>query len=291
MAVGEERADDLKARRAPGRTTTMGIAGFLTFCLLVGAVVLVWNARQPAGCTGGALSCLTAADWGTFIAGVFAPVAFIWLVAAVSIQSQELAEQREELRLTRLEFAENREVMRQQADEARKQAELIDVQTNILKRQDESRQQEGLKQKFADEIQALADLINFNLSDVPLIAGHGKGGEVRETFFNKGAWSADTFILEFEHHLRVPLKDFSIERGAHINPNALRMIELATETSEDIVLLAASLGTAEKAKLERLRILRLAESLRRILADHAEYVATAGQRRVVDALLNRPAPQ
>lgn len=43
-------------------------------------------------------------EWGDFAAGAFAPLAFLWLVVAVVLQSSELREQREELRLTRQEF-------------------------------------------------------------------------------------------------------------------------------------------------------------------------------------------
>ena len=51
-------------------------------------------------------------SWGDFFAGVFAPLAFLWFLAAFSKQSQqlklqreELGLQREEMKLTRVEFA------------------------------------------------------------------------------------------------------------------------------------------------------------------------------------------
>ena len=49
------------------------------------------------------VSCRTTNELGDFLAGAFAPLAFIWLAGTVFIQSRELAEQREELRLTREE--------------------------------------------------------------------------------------------------------------------------------------------------------------------------------------------
>jgi hypothetical protein len=287
MVLDERRADDLRARRAPGRTATMRIAGFLTICLLAAAVVLIWNARQPVGCTGGPLSCLTAADWGTFIAGVFAPIAFIWLVAAVSIQSQELAEQREELRLTRLEFAENREVMRQQADEARKQAEFIGLQTDILKRQDDDRVRELQSERMAHDIQELADLICNNLSHVPLLIGEDDAGKKRHTLFPGLTRTRDNHILDFEAHLRQPVRDFGIVGEFGIDPHVLRMVELALQITERIIAVGSSMGAAEVVVLERLRLLRLAESLRTIVAANTAYVASAGTRKVVDALVNR----
>lgn len=72
-------------------------------------------------------------EWGDFAAGVFAPIAFVWLVVAVVLQSIELREQRKELALTRSEFKYNRDVMRAQAEEAKNQANYMLEQTNILK--------------------------------------------------------------------------------------------------------------------------------------------------------------
>lgn len=63
-----------------------------------------------------------------FIAGIFAPLAFFWLVAAVMIQSDELKLQRDEI-------AENRQVMKEQAKASEAQAEFIRVQTDLLREQ------------------------------------------------------------------------------------------------------------------------------------------------------------
>ncbi len=52
---------------------------------------------------------------------------------AVILQSTELREQRRELTLTRKEFKHNRDVMQEQAKEAKNQADYILVQTNLLK--------------------------------------------------------------------------------------------------------------------------------------------------------------
>ncbi|MGN7958930.1 hypothetical protein [Agrobacterium radiobacter] len=71
-------------------------------------------------------------EWGDFAAGVSAPIAFVWLVVAVVLQSTELREQRRELSLTRDEFKHNRSVMKAQAKEAEKQAKFIEEQTKIL---------------------------------------------------------------------------------------------------------------------------------------------------------------
>ena len=99
--------------------------------------------------------CLTMNELGDFFAGAFAPVAFIWLVAAVLIQSQELRAQREELE-------QNREVMMAQAAEARKQAEYIGEQTELFKEEKRARDAEMAAQIFDASIGNLAMALRSN---------------------------------------------------------------------------------------------------------------------------------
>ncbi|WP_421423455.1 hypothetical protein [Agrobacterium rosae] len=68
---------------------------------------------------------------GDFLAGIFAPIAFIWVAVAVFIQSRELAEQRKELKLNRQEFVENRSVMKDQAKAAQAQVDAAEEQVAI----------------------------------------------------------------------------------------------------------------------------------------------------------------
>ncbi|MBY5623511.1 hypothetical protein [Rhizobium leguminosarum] len=92
--------------------------------LFAGVVLMGYLAKSPVSCTG-TFSCLTLDGWGTYLSGVFAPLAFFWLVATVWIQSRELGEQRQELALTRKEFEHNREVMKAQSDYVGAQTDIV----------------------------------------------------------------------------------------------------------------------------------------------------------------------
>ena len=110
--------------------------GLLTILWLAASGYLVWHSKaSTAGseCLS-SIPCLKPNEWGDLLAGLFAPIAFLWLVATVWIQSDELRLQREELALTRAEMKYTREVMKEQAEESRKQAEFVGTQTDILKR-------------------------------------------------------------------------------------------------------------------------------------------------------------
>lgn len=78
------------------------------------------------------LPCLSANELGDFLAGAFAPLAFLWLAATVLIQSKELAAQREELGMTRQEMQASVEQMRAQTqifqeEQDRKRQEIKDA--------------------------------------------------------------------------------------------------------------------------------------------------------------------
>ncbi|MDR6757196.1 membrane protein implicated in regulation of membrane protease activity [Mycoplana sp. BE70] len=65
---------------------------------------------------------------GDFTAGMFAPIAVIWLVAAVMTQRQELEEAREQSRLTQEQFAENQRVVDEQLKTINSQNALLRTQ-------------------------------------------------------------------------------------------------------------------------------------------------------------------
>ncbi|MEM7300913.1 MAG: hypothetical protein AAF468_07490 [Pseudomonadota bacterium] len=70
-------------------------------------------------------SCLTPNELGDFLAGASAPLAFVWLVIAVFIQSLELKAQREELEQTRIEVAASSKALEAQADHMREELNLV----------------------------------------------------------------------------------------------------------------------------------------------------------------------
>lgn len=86
--------------------------------------------------------CMTLNEVGDFLAGSFAPLAFIWLAFAVVLQSLELSLQRGELELSRNVAEESKEAIRAQAEEARRSAEearrsadYFNVQTKLMEAQ------------------------------------------------------------------------------------------------------------------------------------------------------------
>ena len=131
--------------------TTKRVAGLITAIWVVVVGTLIVHSESS-------LEALRLNELGDFLAGLFAPIAFVWLVAAVWIQSAELKEQRVELALTREEMNHQRQVMTAQAEESRKQAEYIGKQTDILEAEERRRLRQQADNVFDVRMQRIKDI-------------------------------------------------------------------------------------------------------------------------------------
>lgn len=108
------------------------------------SVWLISEGSRCEGASGGGLlptflSCMSPNEIGDTLAGIFAPLAFILLGAAVVIQSRELRAQQHEMAESREVFIEQRDLMAQQILEAKRSADLFGAQNEILKAQEAAR--------------------------------------------------------------------------------------------------------------------------------------------------------
>lgn len=89
---------------------------------------------------------------GDTLAGIFAPLVFIWIVVTVFIQSQSLSEQRRELVLTRQEMSLARKAEQDQLS-------VMRVQARILEDEKSSRDQDVARQYIAKWIRLISSTI------------------------------------------------------------------------------------------------------------------------------------
>jgi len=102
--------------------TTLGKVGIGISIVLVGAglaPILFVSAKD------GSFWLQNLGNLGQYLSGLFAPVAFIWVVIAVILQGRELELQREELKDTREVLNLQREEMKRAADETREQTRIM----------------------------------------------------------------------------------------------------------------------------------------------------------------------
>lgn len=101
------------------------------------------------------LGCRSVNELGDTLAGAFAPVAFLWLMGAVFIQSQELKAQREELDETQEVMRAQLQVSLQQVEETKASTELFKKQTEILEKEQRLREQKEADSDFDQRLSAL----------------------------------------------------------------------------------------------------------------------------------------
>ena len=167
------------------------------------------------------LACRSLNEFGDFLAGVFAPLALIWVAGAVYIQSQELAAQRTELELARVEARQTREVLKQQAEESRASTVYTGKQTKILAREQTLREQEKADRDFDRLlVQMMAGMnwlprlpgtcIGINGRPVNWGETEAEGQWTREpvSFFRELHWAADMALLEIEHNPEIRVASF-----------------------------------------------------------------------------------
>lgn len=79
---------------------------------------------------------------GDTFAGLFGSLAFVWIIVTVLLQGRELAAQREELKLTRLEVQEQRKATQEVANAQDAQVDLLRAQGEVLLEEQSFRREE-----------------------------------------------------------------------------------------------------------------------------------------------------
>lgn len=115
------------------------------------------------------LGCRSVNELGDTLSGAFAPVAFLWLMGAVFIQSQELKAQREELDETQEVMRAQLQVSLQQVEETRASTELFRKQTEILERDQRLRDQKSADEEFDKILEAIQMFIRKETKQGDLI--------------------------------------------------------------------------------------------------------------------------
>lgn len=225
------------------------------------------------------LACRPANELGDFLSGAFAPVAFLWLVAAVLIQAQELQAQRAELELTRQELADSREVMKEQAEQARnqavqaqRQADFIGEQTENLKRQAEDYYRERQDRIFDEALRALHKNVVSQLSNasykVPTT-----GGTVVGSFGNYRSMEPEQAIHEMRGALQNIDRSLSKLHTRETPAFPLAPIEALPDSLDKLIEMKNGLSLSHQIKFDSLGLLASREHARSIVDKRQRHAA------------------
>lgn len=150
-------------------------------------------------------------EFGDFLAGAFAPLAFLWLALTVWLQSREL-------RLQRKELQQNGEALRLQAEELRNSVEQLRKQTELRQADAQMREREKREQMFADGYERLSDTLLLALGFLSGIAITKKGHKTLRTHaklrFAEGAEGLAKVLNDQERDLKNILKLTGHDFGA-----------------------------------------------------------------------------
>ncbi|MDZ4086971.1 MAG: hypothetical protein U1E69_09225 [Tabrizicola sp.] len=206
----------------------------------------------------GAMECRRNVEWfldsspneiGDTIAGIFATLAFVWIVVTVFLQSAELAEQRDELSLTREELRLAREAQE-------KQLEVMEVQARIFEDEKRQRHENRAKEQLDLVLPWLAPRLAEYSNYATLTFKDGESSARARPVFSYGNWipkncGADDLMnicSEFERFARrLPLEfsDTSAEERAVFHSLSAQIkLDIAAATK-----LRDQLSEAEKFRL------------------------------------------
>jgi hypothetical protein len=194
---------------------------------------------------------------GDTLAGIFAPLAFIWIVVTVFLQSYELSEQRKELGLTREELQLAREAQQQQLGVMQKQAAIFEDEK---RRRDQHDSADYMNQLFKSLYVGISDITakgfnwkykvkNPNFGSPTVEVDLRNYSNLRETF-EEGALQT---IKDFRHIYAQVADNWD---GFLDKPDAMlkKDLILLVQTIDILLGLELKLSSGQSERLRRVRL-------------------------------------
>ena len=208
------------------------------------------------------------------MAGFAGTLAFIWIIVTVLLQSKELAAQREELRLTRLE-------MKAQSEASQDMAQAMTAQTKVFvdeqKQRDEGRAETLLDEMLKSFVFAVSESreqgVYWHFSDAPIDEEFGSNGEIHtRAIGNKSdeEIATDDAIVAIRRRLSGEYRalwdwihysvDYTVPRKSNVVPDLLSRIQSITELQNE-------LSPPQQERLNRFRLSEVSSALEDLLEE------------------------
>ncbi|WP_377191551.1 hypothetical protein [Ruegeria meonggei] len=209
---------------------------------------------------------------GDTLAGFAGTLAFVWIIVTVGLQSQELAEQREKLRLTRLEMKEQREATQDMARSMSAQARIFEAEA---RQRDEDRAEalfnENLRSFIVAINEASAKGLAWHFSNDVFYEDFITNGDVHSYYLGDQR-SADKTIDDAISHLRRRLcnthehlwellhtsVDYKLPARTNLVPDLIQKIET-------ILAMEDTLSSPQRERLSRMRLHEIKSDLGKLV--------------------------
>jgi hypothetical protein len=204
---------------------------------------------------------------GDTLAGFAGALAFVWLIVAVLIQGRELAAQRAELRLTRIEFREQRLA-------SQEMAKAMSAQAEIFQDEKRRRQEQRAEEELNERLRNLANLPNeISLPTWKVTTPHATGGAsvtqfgfLRDVAANEDPEKMSSYLLhamleDFRRLRHAMGSNAKVER-----PQRDDDIQILQDRLVGILGLTQSLSEAQRLRVERLKVKEAYETVQSVVA-------------------------
>lgn len=242
-----------------------------------------WGSQSCSGTKWDAFVSSSPNEVGDTLAGFAGALAFVWLIATVVLQGQELKEQREEFEKMALAQAE--------------QVKLMTAQGDIFR--DEQRQREEVRNerilsalfdKFMEMSKIHASENEFYSWLVRANASRLYDGEFHDTPVRryKGKLSADAYLREMQRaviEFSNDMEAFAKGRAEHDDVlfqcwkyGDLPVVEFEglIEVLREILKMSETVSAGQRIRIETLGVSRICDHLERVSSDVEEYVYWEG---------------
>ena len=200
---------------------------------------------------------------GDTLAGFAGALAFVWIIVTVLLQGQELAAQREELKLTRQEFAK-------MADSQRKQVELLVKQGEIFQEEQQQRAQLESGKYFNELLLTLRKFVTSNSIDWRYFdsnANQKRSISISNSF--PAVYSESDISIVMDTAIASLIKISNLPKGINItevHPPEYDEIYPLLETLSELEKVFNSLSRADKERYRNIKILEYISKLDNVLS-------------------------
>jgi len=198
---------------------------------------------------------------GDTLAGFAGALAFVWIIVTAWLQSQELAEQRKELRLTRLEMGEQRKASQ---DMARAMNIQADIFLDEQRQRDELRAEMLLNEKLRSLVVAISESgtqgLVWHYSNDIIDDEFGSHGEITSRSIGNPSdenKTIDEAMLALHRRLSGMYDDLwdllHMSVGASL-PKRTELISEIVKKAENIIAMKDDLSFPQQERLSRMRL-------------------------------------
>ncbi|MGR3761612.1 hypothetical protein ACUXV3_16010 [Roseobacteraceae bacterium NS-SX3] len=257
--MAEKSREPFWRRNNPIMWGVLATAAVIIFGIWAGSLSVCqtdfWGNQSCAGSKWSVFLEASPNEVGDTLAGFAGALAFVWLIATVWLQGQELAAQRQELAATRTEMMMAREAQEQQVSVMKEQAEVFRDEQAQRKEQRAKELLDGRLQHTASIMKRGPDL------EVKFVLSKGEATQPQQVYLAQGLTNEEDtdiflgrvfehFLKSIEHRKGQVAVGWQISKRMFEKDRVQKLSDLLDRTSSEV----NDLSNAEKERLKAMQL-------------------------------------